>query len=612
MTMKNKGSNAFCAADSEKFKFDSFTDRVPPHAAPSGSEFVFTTRVLRRYAANVRLVINKDGETAQHIHMNWSFFEGGYDFVTATLRLDTGLYWYHFENDNEEFFRENGGSWQITVYDKDFTTPDWIKGGIIYHIFVDRFFKGKEIKPKDYAFMHTDKLDEPFYKPDENGIVKNTDFFGGNLDGIIKKLPYIKSLGVTAIYLSPVFEAESNHKYDTGNYENIDPMFGNEKDFKTLCSKASKLGIRIICDGVFNHTGADSIYFNKYGRYDSVGAYNSPDSPYYSWYNFQKYPDEYSCWWSIKILPATNKENEEFVNYITGETGIVRKWIKNGASSWRLDVADELNDKMLDGIRAAAKAENPDSLIIGEVWEDASNKIAYGNRRRYLLGKQLDSVMNYPLKNAIIDFVKTGNAKNLNDTVLSQKENYPPQVVNCLMNILGTHDTERILTALGRDRDFSSKDDMSGFKLTENQLETAKKRLFAAAVLQMTLPGVPCIYYGDEAGMQGGADPFNRAYFPWGNEDKDLLAFYKKITSLRRSMQVFEKGEYIPALATNGILIFKRTDETGNVTVAVNVSDKPFELKSKLHDEIENKEITEIKDFAIFKNCKNTFYPEEQ
>ena len=246
------------------------------------------------------------------------------------------------------------------------------------------------------------------------------------------------------------------------------------------------------------------------------------------------------------------------------------------------------------------------------MWEDASNKIAYGNRRRYLLGKQLDSVMNYPLKNAIIDFVKTGNAKSLNDTVLSQKENYPPQGVNCLMNILGTHDTERILTALGRDRDFSSKDDMSGFKLTENQLETAKKRLFAAAVLQMTLPGVPCIYYGDEAGMQGGADPFNRAYFPWGNEDKDILAFYKKITSLRRSMQVFEKGEYIPALTTNGILIFKRTDETGNVTVAVNVSDKPFELKSKLHDEIENKEITEIKDFAIFKNCKNTFYPEEQ
>ncbi len=546
--------------------------RTPQCAAAENTEITITARVLRRYSFIVRLVLRRDGGENEFIPMWWQSFEQGYDIFSVTVKLSPGLYWYTFDLWDFGIFEEK--LWQLTVYEKDFTTPDFIKGGIIYHIFVDRFNRSGDTPIRRDIVFHENKNDTPIYAPNAHGIVENIDFYGGNLPGICEKLPYLNSLGVTAIYLSPIFKANSNHKYDTGNYEEIDEMFGTKEDFKELISECRKYGIQIICDGVFNHTGDDSLYFNKYGKYPSPGAFQSPDSPYADWYKFNESRTDYESWWGIKILPCTNKSDGGFTDYITGKDGIIEKWTKMGVS-WRLDVADELPDNFLDRLRTAAKAQNPDCLIIGEVWEDASNKISYGSRRRYLLGRQLDSVMNYPLKDAIINYVTTHDEKMLVHTINTQLENYPPQVVHCLMNILGTHDTMRILTVLGGDDIPQNKAEMANYRLSPTQYETAAKRLKIASLLQMTLPGVPCIYYGDEAGMEGGKDPFNRRYFPWGNENKDLLEWYKKITALRRKYDIFISGDFKIIYAENGCLIYSRSD---TLFVAINLSENIYEL----------------------------------
>ena len=315
---------------------------------------------------------------------------------------------------------------------------------------------------------------------------------------------------MTCIYLSPIFEAYSSHKYDTGDYEKIDPMFGTEEDFRKLCEEAARYDMRVICDGVFAHTGSDSKYFDKYDHYKTgpaaedktlQGAYNNPDSKYRSWYYFHE-DGTYDCWWDFNTLPKLNKHDPSYTEYITGENGIIRKWLRAGASGWRLDVADELPVDFLDALVAAAKAEKPDALIVGEVWEDASNKIAYEERKNYFEGNRLDSVMNYPFRTAIIDFVRYGNAAGLAETV-----NYPPEVLHCLMNVLGTHDSIRILTALaGVDLGPEpSRSLQADIKMSDAEWSQGIKLLKIASLIQMTLPGVPCIYYGD--GLQRSVQP---------------------------------------------------------------------------------------------------------
>lgn len=578
--------------------YNSRENKTPRGAVESGSRIEFTVKIARRYAKNPRLKINADEGGTHAVNMIWIGFEKGYDVYRTSAVLETGLYWYWFETDLCRIFRRGGEKWQITVFEKGFKTPESIKGGIIYHIFIDRFYRGRETPVKENAVLRNDWGAAPEYRPDENGIVRNCDFFGGNFSGIQKKLEYIKSLGVSAVYLSPVFEAESNHKYDTGDYLKTDEMFGDEKEFKELLKTAKERGIQIICDGVFNHTGADSVYFNKYGHYESVGAYNSKKSPYYGWYSFNVWPDDYRCWWGIKILPAVNGENREFINFITNK--VIDKWMSAGVDSWRLDVADELSDKMLGALRTKIKSKNPEGLIIGEVWEDASNKTSYGKRRKYLQGGQLDSVMNYPLKDAIISFVKYGDAQTLAETLEYQQENYPKQVIDCLMNILGTHDTMRILTALGTNRQFENKDEMADFSLSDEEYKTAEEKLKAACVLQMFLPGVPCIYYGDEAGMQGCADPFNRRCYPWGGENKRILDFYRKTASLRRTCGVLAKGGYECLKAEDGVFIFRRFDETREVTVGINVSGAKCRLKRAVYNLLDEESVSEIKKCVVY------------
>ncbi|MGI6721599.1 MAG: glycoside hydrolase family 13 protein [Anaerovoracaceae bacterium] len=491
--------------------------------------------------------------------------------ITVTLK-EKGLYWYYFEIDtdrgtlqvgksgldNRAVITERTKAWQQTVYEQQYDAPEWIYGGVFYHIFVDRFYHAGEYVHIDGKRTREDWGGMPDFQP-QNGKILNNDFFGGNLQGIIEKLPYLEDLGVTCLYLSPIFEAYSNHKYDTANYMRIDPMFGNEDDFRELCLEAKKRGIHVILDGVFSHTGSDSIYFDKYHHYGGNGAYGNPDSPYRDWYYFHK-EETYETWWGFDILPKLNKSNESYIEFICGENGVVRHWLREGADGWRLDVADELSNSFLESITAAAKAEKHDAMICGEVWEDASNKIAYDERKNYFEGDKLDSVMNYPFRNAIIEFVKSGNAWQISAIVESIMENYPQAVVHALMNILGTHDTVRVITALaGKDLGYNpSREQQAAARLEPAEWKRGLNMLKIAVVLQMTLPGVPCIYYGDEAGTEGYKDPFNRTCYPWGHENRDLLDWYRTIIGIRKSHGEYRTGGYRTVAAMNGLYAFER------------------------------------------------------
>ena len=474
-----------------------------------------------------------------------------------------GLYWYSFRLYTTQGMRyivpgdprtisqieeSPGRSWQITCYKKGFTTPRWPVGGVMYQIFPDRFnFSGeeKQIERTDYK-RNYDWYALPEWQPNQYGEITNNDFFMGDLKGITQKLDYLEKLGVSCIYLNPIGEAYSNHRYDTGDYSKVDPILGNEEDFKELCAEAKKRGIHIINDGVFSHTGSDSIYFNRSGRYGNGGAYRDKDSPYYSWYFFNEWPNNYSSWWGFYTLPEVNEADPAFNEYINGENGIIRKWMRLGNSGWRLDVADELPDIFMERLRRTVKEENPEALIIGEVWEDASYKESYGARRRFLLGEQLDSVMNYVFRNAILNFCRGQNAEYTMAEIMSVIENYPRPVLRVLMNSLSTHDTERALTLLGgeplnnRDRSWQA-----SAKMSADQKKRAVKLMKIAVAMQYTLPGFPCVYYGDEAGMEGYRDPFNRQCYPWGREDSELIEWHRTLGKLRESCScVFSVYDY--------------------------------------------------------------------
>lgn len=553
-------------------------------------------------------LVNDSDNNVCEIPMTPAEWLGDYQFFDCGITTAEGLYWYDFRytSAHGEFFvvksknglgvvsQCQGERFQLTVYDKEFTTPDWLKGGLIYQIFPDRFYNSGAPKGDvpDDRYICNDWSKQPEHRQNNGACSLGNDYYGGDLEGIRQKLPYLQELGVSCIYLNPIFEAHSNHRYNTANYEKIDMLLGDEADLKNLCNEAKKRGIKIILDGVFSHTGDDSIYFNRTGRYGAGGAYRDPNSPYHEWFKFYDYPNGYDAWWGVKTLPETNEDNDSFTEYITGDNGILRKYLKLGIGGWRLDVADELPDKFLDKLRVAVKNENPDAYILGEVWEDASNKISYGARRRFLRGAQLDSVMNYPFANAILNFVKQGGGDVLSETVHTVLENYPKCSVDTLMNHLGTHDTARMLTVLGKNDSFVGNRDWQAQKiLTGLEYAQGIKRLKAAAVIQYTLPGVPSLFYGDEAGVQGYGDPFCRATYPWGKENQSLIDFYKTLGSVRRDCKAFTDGDFYTVFATTDAIAYTRKNKSGAAFIAVNRGSNPATID--VPDE--------------FKNCKKVF-----
>ena len=549
-------------------------------------------KVLLHKAAQVHNVYlmwqNDEDGSVTETEMTASDWLEDYRYYVCDVELKEGLFWYGFRYTSNfgEFFvvktedslgvvsADRGTFWQQTVYSEDYETPDWLDGGIIYQIFPDRFAKSGEKKqniPSDRFICDDWGRTPEFRQIKGEKCCLGNDYYGGDFKGIESKLDYIKSLGVNCIYLNPIFEAHSNHRYNTADYFKPDPMLGTEEDLCDLIKSAKEKGIEIILDGVFSHTGDDSVYFNRYGRYDSLGAYQSKESPYYKWYNFKDYPNDYESWWGILTLPETNENEKSYTEFITGENGVIRYWIKKGIKGWRLDVADELPDEFLDNLRKAVKAEGEDKFLLGEVWEDASNKISYGKRRRFLRGKQLDSVMNYPFANAIVDFLKGDSGKKLLNTVLSITENYPPKALRLLMNHIGTHDTARILTRLGRDDSFvGDREWQSRYELTDEEYKKAVKLLKLAAVLQYTLPGVPSLYYGDEAGITGFSDPFCRATYPWGQENTELLEFYKTLGAVRRGNKAFCGGEFLPWYTSDNVISYIRNRDNSKILIAVN------------------------------------------
>ncbi len=468
----------------------------------------------------------------------------------------------------------DGDLFQLTVYADTYKTPEFLKGGVMYQIFPDRFCRSG--KPHDIPHgrvLREDWGGTPWYKPDENGHVWNNDYFGGDLEGIRMKLPYLSDLGVTCIYLNPIFESHENHRYNTANYRNIDPLLGTNEDFRALCAEAKEYGISVILDGVFSHTGADSIYFNKFGRYDNVGAFQSKDSEFYDWYTFWEYPNVYEAWWGIDTLPNVRETHPAYLEYICGDGGVLDYWISLGAAGYRLDVADELPDGFLDALNACVKKHGTEKIVIGEVWEDASNKESYGVKRRYLLGDQLDSVMNYPFRDAMIGYVKGMGQREFQQRIMGILENYPRPSVDVLMNFVSTHDIERAINRFGGEScDDKSKDWMAEKYLNEYEYARGKAMLRAAMALMFFLPGVPSIYYGDEAGLQGYKDPFNRRCYPWGNEDHDLIAYTKELARIRKAYKVFKNGRMYFLPSQEDVAAFARVQKTAGVAVQIYVN----------------------------------------
>ena len=490
---------------------------------------------------------------------------------------------------NVDFYlsRSSGARFRLLIFENDYKTPEWFGKGVMYHIFVDRFCRGEgNVQMREDAKLDPDwEHGIPQYAPYPGAPVSNNVFFGGNLWGVAQKLDYLQSLGVKVIYLSPIFKAYSNHKYDTGDYEQVDQMFGGDAAFVHLLHCAKEKGMRIILDGVFNHTGDDSRYFNRYGKYEDVGAYQSKDSPYAEWYDFRSYPDEYDCWWGIPILPRLNHGKDSCRSYFTGEQGIARKYVKMGIGGWRLDVADELSDEFLEEFRAAVKDESDgECVVIGEVWENAADKIAYSKRRRYLSGKQLDSVMNYPVRNGILDFIRYSDAEGLYHVLTELYSSYPEQVCHALMNLVGTHDTERVLTMLGSTEEDLDKtnEQLSVYRLAPEIREKAISLVKMAAALQYTVFGIPSLYYGDELGLEGARDPFCRMPMPWHEINQpwraDLLSYYQKLGQLRAEHPALDGGAFEILYHDECCIVYARRKEGRELVVVASRHEQPLTL----------------------------------
>ncbi len=495
-------------------------------------------------------------------------------FYSFRFENDGGSFWYgarrgHTGGPAMFYGADYPPEFQLTVFKDDPQNHqrEWLGEGVVYQIFPDRFSKGGEIAKYsrlNERIIHSDWSEEPLWRPEQfEGAMQmtNRDFFGGTLTGIRSRLDYLESLGVTTIYLNPIFESFSNHHYDTADYTSIDPSLGSEEDFRELCRSAHERGMHIILDGVFNHTGSDSIYFNRRGHYPEPGAYQSTDSKWSSWYEFTSWPNVYSCWWGIVTLPQTRDDDPSFRDFIAGGSeSVVRRWLNAGADGWRLDVADELSDDFIRGIASAAHKEKDSAIVIGEVWEDASNKISYGARRKYLLGGALDGVTGYPFRSAVLAYLGGGDASEFEDALSDILENYPMHALLCSLNILGTHDTPRILTALGAPSEFwqGGREKRSEAALSDTRYFAARTLVKLGALLQYSFIGAPCVYYGDEAGMQGGEDPFNRRTFPWGGEDRELTGWYRRLGALRRSESALTRGTLRFVAADGAVLCYLR------------------------------------------------------
>ena len=557
----------------------------PYGAVASGTQVQFTLRPPRQECfchASLTARFESRSNEILLIKMPWAGFELGRDMFSAALDTEgyVGLVWYSFRLEQLDGRWMELGPYQLTVYDGEEAVPSWFGEGVTYQIFPDRFRRSRIPDPEGLVggrTVHQSWEEFPEYRPDDRGEVRNRDFFGGNFQGVLDKLDYLKGLGVETLYFNPIFEAAENHRYGTADYSRVDPMLGANEDFSRLCGEAHNRGMRVMLDGVFNHTGFVSRYFNGDGYYPEAGAYQSQESPYRSWFSFSQWPQKYDSWWGIYSLPAVNENDPGYQDFIFGsEDSVVRRWLRAGADGWRLDVADELPDSFVHGIHQAARAEKPDAVVIGEVWEDGSTKIAYGVRRKHILGGHCDGLMNYPLRSAILTYFLGGGGEAFVEGMETIRENYPPFAFYSAMNSLDTHDTPRLLTLLGAGGEYrdQTKEWRAQFRLSSRQRAKGKELLKAAALLLFCFPGSPTVYYGDEVGMEGFEDPFNRQTYPWGYEDQELLDWYRALGMLRRQRQALRRGDIRYVLGRGPLLAFLRETRGERLLCAFNAGDE--------------------------------------
>ncbi len=567
-------------------KHDSFdlTYRAPFGAVAAGTPVRLAIE-LPAQEASARLRLWRDGERI----IDGARAGDMVEFCFTPER--SGLIWYYFIIDTPEGRLYYGGAhgrgglfdheppaYQLTVYD-DYATPAWFNTGIAYQIFPDRFYReGRGGLPRlQYheemgrrTVTHEDWREPVMYTPAPGqSVYQPCDFYGGDLNGIASKLDYLQSLGVTCIYLNPIFESPSNHRYDTADYLTVDPVLGGTDALRALAAACNAQGMRIMLDGVFSHTGADSVYFDKRGVYGG-GAYMSKSSKYYEWYEFYSYPAVYRCWWGFPTLPEVNELTPSYMEFVAK---VFRQYAELGITSWRLDVADELPDEFIVFLREQLKLLDPSSVLLGEVWDDASNKCCCGRARSYALGHELDSAMAYPFRSAVMDFLLCrSDAYGLYAALMAIKENYPKPFYMAQLNLLGSHDTVRAQTVLSGapDRDAISRVEQAVYRPDEAQAARGRKRLLLAAMLQFACPGVPCIYYGDEAGLTGMADPFCRGTYPWGREDKELLSAYRAITGARTGSDALMRGECAFAAVNEDVFAVLRSYEGASALALVN------------------------------------------
>ena len=549
--------------------------RSPQGAVPAGQEVALRLWVNARYAdASVALRLWMNGEE-QIVPMQGTRDDNGMYFEAAVrMPEEAGVVWYYFlltppdgrtlyyggESGEGALYAHEPPGYQITGYDPKFVVSRTFREGILYQIFPDRFRRSPLFQNGTHpgiayhqalgrrVRVQQDWAQQPAYLPEEGQEeYAPNDFFCGDLYGVIEALPYLKSLHISTLYLNPVFESASNHRYDTADYRRVDPVLGGTEALTALVEAAKRHGMRLMLDGVFSHTGADSVYFNKYARYPSVGAYQSTASPYRSWYDFgPQHTHGYRCWWGFPELPEVEELDEGYTRFVAGEEdSLLSYWAERGITSWRLDVADELPDAFLTLLRDRLKQFDPEGVLLGEVWEDASNKVAYGSLRMYVQGHTLDCAMGYPFRNAVAAYLlRKGDAHALNHALQTLREHYPKPFYYASMNLLSTHDTVRAITMLAGapDRDALTREAQADYRLTPELHALGVARFKVATAIQMAMPGIPSIYYGDEAGMTGMADPFNRAAYPWGGEDEALISYVRTLTAARAESAALSAG----------------------------------------------------------------------
>lgn len=560
--------------------FDPLLDKYPMGVVSKNQQVKFCINDKEQKLNKVYFMIKGDDEnefkyyemqqSGDKFYIEHKFEKSGHYWYAFQLIVDGNYFYLNKTYDSYSYISENlTDSFFQLVTEKEYTQTNQMQGGIIYQIFVDRFCKYGEICSREPLIFRDDwggKIKKNTYDP----LIINKEVFGGNFEGVISKLDYLKKLGVTVIYLNPISMANSNHKYDTADYMRVDPMFGTETEFENLINEAKQRDIKIIIDGVYNHTGSDSIYFNKYNRFDTLGAYKSQNSKFYSWYNWDVWPEKYGSWWGIDTLPSISHLSNEFQDYIAGNGGVIEKFLKQGISGVRLDVVDEISDDFVKKIQQKVSSFGEDKIIIGEVWEDASTKISYSKRRKYFADNELTSVMNYPVKESIINYLKTKEPTDLVSTMRMLLNNYPKVVMDNLMNFLGTHDTSRIFSELKN--------------ITNNDEQEAIELLKIATTILFTLPGVPSIFYGDEYGMENN-DESSRGCFDWKNYKTKIFDWFQKLSKIRR-FSVLKDGEFNLLMAKDGKFVYERSNNDERIIVFTNL--KNTALKINLEGEFES------------------------